>query len=213
MTLTAMTQFPSHTFACSPQSTPLARGDREPARVPELSVVLSIRDDEDLVGHQVRTITSHLESLGRSFEIVAVNDGSCDNSLAILELLSVRTPELRVIRSNCAGRAFLRGAAEARGAVVVFCEGSRPLFLAALGWALGRLEAGREAVILRGRYIVARRLLTLPIVVRATGPGLLFERVFEQRAQDLGIDVIGSRPVAQTGMSRLLAPVLRFLAA
>lgn len=176
-------------------------------------MVLAIRDDEELVGHQIRSIAAHLESLGRPFEIVAVNDGSRDNSLALLELLGARTPELRVLRANAAGRAFLRGAAEARGSVVVLCEGSRPVFLGALGWALGRLEAGREVVILRGRYIVARRLMALPVIVRATGPGLLFERVFEQRAQDLGIDVIGSRPAQPNGMSRLLAPVLRFLAA
>lgn len=180
---------------------------------PELSVILSIRDDEDLVGHQLKTIVTHLRGLGSTFEILAVNDGSRDNSFAMLELLAARTPELRILRADAAGRAFLRGAAEARGAVVVLCEGSRPLFLGALGWALGRVEAGREAVILRGRYIVARRLLSLPIIVRATGPGLLFERVFEQRAQDLGIDVVGSRPAPRGGVARLLKPVLRFLAA
>ncbi len=179
----------------------------------EVSVVLSIRDDEELIGHQVRAIASHLGSLGRSFEIVAVNDGSRDNSLAMLELLAARTPALRVVRANAAGRAFLRGASEARGEVIVLCAASRPLFLGALGWALGRLGAGREAVILRGRYIVARRLLALPVIVRATGPGLLFERVFEQRARDLGIDVVGSRPAEHGGVARLLAPVLRFLAA
>lgn len=183
-----------------------------PASV-EISVVLSIRDDEELIGHQIRAIATHLGSLGRSFEIVAVNDGSCDNSLAMLELLAARTPELRIVRASAAGRAFLRGASEARGAVIVLCEGSRPLFLGALAWALGRLDAGREAVILRGRYIVARRLLVLPVIVRATGPGLLFERVFEQRARDLGIDVVGSRPAENRGVARLLAPVLRFLAA
>ena len=183
-----------------------------PAHV-EISVVLSIRDDEELIGHQIRAIASHLGALGCSFEIVAVNDGSRDNSLAMLELLAARTPELRILRASAAGRAFLRGASEARGAVVVLCEASRPLFLGALAWALGRLGAGREAVILRGRYIVARRLLALPVIVRATGPGLLFERVFEQRARDLGIDVMGSRPAENGGVARLLAPVLRFLAA
>ncbi|MES1166039.1 MAG: glycosyltransferase [Verrucomicrobiota bacterium] len=179
----------------------------------DISVVLSVRDDEDLVGHQVRTIATHLRSLRLVFEIVAINDGSRDNSLAILALLSARLPELRLVRASAAGRAFLRGAAEARGAVVVLCDASRPLCLGPLGWALGRLAAGREAVILRGRYIVARRLLALPIIVRATGPGLLFERVFEQRARDLGIDVVGSRPAETGGVARFLAPVLRFLAA
>jgi glycosyltransferase involved in cell wall biosynthesis len=179
---------------------------------PEISVVLSVRDDEELIGHQVRAITTHLTSLGRSFEIVAVNDGSRDNSFAMLELLASRTPELRMVRANTAGRAFLRGASEARGAVIVLCEASRPLFLGPLNWALGRLASGREAVILRGRYIVARRLLALPIIVRASGPGLMFERVFEQRACDLGIDVVGSRPPEVRGVVRFLAPILRFLA-
>jgi hypothetical protein len=178
-----------------------------------LSVVLCFRDDEDVVGHRVRNIATHLESLKRTFEIVAVNDGSRDNSLAILELLSAQVPELRILRADLAGRAFLRGTSEACGDVVVLCEATRPLFLGALGWALGRLSAGREAVILRGRYIVARRLLALPVIVRATGPGLLFEQVFEQRARDLGIDVVGSRPVDRRGVTRLLGPVLRFLAA
>jgi hypothetical protein len=66
-------------------------------------------------------------------------------------------------------------------------------------------------VILRGRYIVARRLMALPVIVRASGPGLFFESLFERRAQDLGIDVVGSRPKSPTPL--LLRPVLRFLAA
>jgi hypothetical protein len=66
-------------------------------------------------------------------------------------------------------------------------------------------------VILRGRYIVARRLMALPVIVRASGPGLLFEHVFERRAEELGIDVVGSRQ--KRPMPLLLRPVLRFLAA
>src|SRR4051812_25859733 len=129
---------------------------------PDISVVLAVRDDEELVGHQVRALTSHLTALGRTFEIVAVNDGSRDNSLPMLELLAARTPELRILRADVSGRAFLRGTAEARGAVLVLLEAGRTVSLAPLGWALSRLAAGREAVILRSRYIVARRLLALP---------------------------------------------------
>jgi cellulose synthase/poly-beta-1,6-N-acetylglucosamine synthase-like glycosyltransferase len=187
---------------------------RHPHGKPDISVVLAIRDDEELIGHQVRTIVTHMDLLGRSVEIVAVNDGSRDNSLAILELLAARMPNLRIVRASSVGRAFLRGASEARGEVVVLCEAGRPLFLGPLAGALGRISAGREAVVVRGRYIVARRLMVLPVIVRATGPGLLFERVFEQRARDLGIDIMGARPIeAGGGVSRLLRPVLKFLAA
>jgi hypothetical protein len=178
---------------------------------PEISVVLAIKNDEETVGHQVRAVAAHLRALGRSFEVVAVNDGSRDNSMTIANLLAPQVPELRLVNSNVAGRAFLRGASEARGQVLVLLEANKTVSLAPLGWALSRLEAGREAVILRGRYIVARRLLALPIIVRASGPGLFFEHVFERRAQDLGIDVVGTRPKNPAPL--FLRPVLRFLAA
>lgn len=183
------------------------------AAAPEVSVVISVRDDEDRIGDRIRSVANHLDALGRSFEIVAVNAGSRDNTLAMLELLAARIPELRVVVQPAPGRAFLRGTAQARGEIVLLCEAHKPLFLAPLGWALGRLDAGREAIVLRGHYVVARRLLSLPVIARATGPGLLFERVFEQRARDLGIDVLGPRPADTGGVTRLLGPVLRFLAA
>jgi hypothetical protein len=176
---------------------------------PEISVVVAIRNDEETVGHQLKAIAAHLRALGRAFEIVAVNDDSRDNSLSIASLLARQIAELRVLGTNVAGRAFLRGAAEARGGVLILIEASKVASLAPLGWALSRLEAGREAVILRGRYIVARRLMALPIIVRASGPGLLFEHVFERRAQDLGIDVVGTRAKSQPPL--FLRPVLRFL--
>ena len=120
-------------------------------------------------------------------------------------------PELRVFSRDSGGRPFLRGASEARGAVLVLLETGKPVSLAPLGWALSRLACGRDAVVLRGRYVVARRLAALPVIVRASRPGLLFEAVFERRAQELGIDVVGSRPRRPTPL--LLRPVLRFLAA
>jgi hypothetical protein len=187
-------------------------GDQTPRLVePEISVVLAVGNDEDTVGHQIRSVAGHLRRLRRTFEIVAVNDGSSDNSLSIVTLVGATVPELRVLARNVAGRAFLRGASEARGAVVVLLSASRAVSFAPLGWALSRLAAGREAVILRGRYIVARRLLALPVIVRASGPGLLFESLFERRAQDIVIDVVGSRPRRPTPL--FLRPVLRFLAA
>jgi hypothetical protein len=178
---------------------------------PEISVVLAVRNDEDRVGHQIRSVARHLRALGRTFEILAVNDGSSDNSMSLATLLASSMPEVRVLGRSAAGRAFLRGTSEARGTMVVLLDANKMVSFAPLGWALSRLAAGREAVILRDRYIVARRLMALPVIVRASGPGLFFEHVFERRAQELGIDVVGSRAKRPTPF--LLRPVLRFLAA
>ena len=179
--------------------------------MPDISVVIAFANHEDTIGHLIRRVASHLTGLGRSFEILAVNAGSNDNSISIASLLAASMPDLRVLPRARPGRAFLRGSSEARGEVVVLLDAAKEASLAPLGWALSRIAGGRDAVVLRGRYVVARRLAALPVIVRASGPGLLFEPVFERRAQELGVDVIGSRP--RRPMPFLLRPVLRFLAA
>lgn len=180
---------------------------------PEISVVIAVRDDEERIGHQVNAVAAHLRALGRPFEIIAVNDGSRDNTLSMLELLAAKLTELRVVRVPATGRAFARGAAEANGTLLILMEASRSASLAPLGWALSRLAVASDVVIFRGRYIVARTRAVLSVIARAPGPGLSFERTFERRAQNLRLDVVGSRPPAQSATARLLAPVLRFLAA
>lgn len=195
----------------------MSRQDRSPtapaaASNPEVSVVMAVRDHEDRVGHQVKEVASHLRSLGRTFEVIAVNDGSRDNSLSILELLAARLPELRVVRASAAGRAYQRGAVEARGSILLLLGEVERMSLAPLGWALARIAAGRDAVMLRGRYVVGRTLAVVPVIARVRGPSPLFERLFERRAQHLRIDVVGSRsPAPRSATARFLDPVLRFL--
>ena len=178
---------------------------------PELSVVIAVGDQEDSIGHLIRNVASHLSSLGRTFEILVVNAGSKDNSLSIASVIASSVAQIEVLARDVAGRAFLRGTSEARGEVVVLVDASKPVSLAPLAWALSRIASGRDAVVLRGRYVVARRLAALPVIVRAAGPGVLFEAVFESRAQELGVDIVGSRP--RRPVPLLLRPVLRFLAA
>jgi hypothetical protein len=179
---------------------------------PELSVVIAVGDHEETIGHLIRNVATHLSRLGRSFEILIVNSGCSDNSLSIASVMATTTPGIEILaRDSVMGRAFLRGTSEARGDVVVLLDAGKPASLAPLAWALSRIAAGRDAVVLRGRYVVARRLAALPVIVRAAGPGVLFEAVFERRAQELGIDIVGSRP--RRPVPLLLRPVLRFLAA
>jgi glycosyltransferase involved in cell wall biosynthesis len=177
---------------------------------PSLSVVIAVREAEETIGRDVRQMAQHLRAAGVPFEILAVNDGCCDNSLAVLKLVTAQVPELRLCAGDSRGRAFIRGASEAQGQIVALvdsADGSLPL--AALGWALSRLDH-RDAVVFRGRCVLGRRLATLSAIVRARGRGDLFERSFERAAQNLTVDVVGTRARAVTG---LLAPVLRFLAA
>jgi glycosyltransferase involved in cell wall biosynthesis len=176
-----------------------------------LSVVVAVREAEETIGRDVRRIADHLRATGRPFEILAINDGCCDNSLAVLRLLASQVPELRLCAGDAAGRAFIRGAAEAQGATIALLDSSGgSLPLGPLGWALSRLERGADAIVFRGRCIMGRRLVCLAAIARAWGRGDLFERSFERNARGLSVEVVGTRPRRPGG---LLAPVLRFLAA
>ena len=186
---------------------------------PSLSVVIAVREAEETIGRDVRRMAQHLRAAGVSFEIVAVNDGCCDNSLAVLRILTAQVPELRLCPGDARGRAFIRGASEARGHLVAMVEAGGGSFpLAALGWAMSRLERSADAIIFRGRCVLGRRLTCLPAIVHARGRRDLYERSFERAASGLTVDVVGTRPrlprlpagLLPTG---LLAPVLRFLAA
>lgn len=178
---------------------------------PELSLVLPIRNGEETVGREIRAAASHLTALGRTFEIVAVNDGCRDNSLSIVQLIARDLPQVRLVCRDVSGRAFVRGATEASGSLIVLVHGTERVGTpwAPLGWALSRVEtAGMDGVVLRGRYIVARRLPALPTIARARGRNEVFERDFERQAFGLSLDVVGSRRPAPS----LLAPVRRLLA-
>ena len=181
------------------------------AVAPEVSVVLAVRNVEDTVGCSVKRVVQHLRSLHVPFEVVAVNDGSWDTSFAVLRLLAAEVPELRLIEKDVSSRAFVRGAAEARGAHVVLMDASAvPSSLAPLGWSLSRLAQGTEAVVVRGRYVAARRLPSLPAIARARGRTDAFERAFEREARELRCEVVGT---ARRPSGGLLAPVWRLLAA
>ena len=178
---------------------------------PALSVVMAVREAEETIGRDVRRIADHLRAAGISFEVLAVNDGCCDNSLAVLRLLAHQVPELRICAGDARGRPFIRGIAEANGELVALVEAGRgSLPLAALGWALSRIHRSTDAIVFRGRCVLGRRLTCLPTVVHAAGRGDLFERNFERNARGLRLEMVGARPRLPTG---LLAPVLRFLAA
>src|SRR5438128_9415150 len=88
----------------------------------EVSVVLAIGDDEDRVGHAIRKIAGHLRALGRTFEILAVDEQSADNSLALLSLLRREIPELSVHAGAGAGEGFARGVAAARGRALLLLD-------------------------------------------------------------------------------------------
>ena len=185
--------------------------ERRRGRVPGLSVIVAVRDDEDSVGRDVRALARHLRERGLLFEILAVGDGSFDTSLTLLRFLQKEIPELQVLGIARGGRAFRRATAHAQGDAVLLWDADRGSAVphAILGWALSRL-ARRDAVVVRGRFLLAHRRRCLPVLLATIGHGDDYEAHFERRASGLGLDVemVGRRSRRRRG---LLAPVLRIL--
>ena len=180
-------------------------------KVPRLSVLVAVRDDEDSVGRDVRQLARHLRERRWPFEILAIGDGSYDTSLTLLRFLGAEVPELTVLGIARSGRAFRRATAHARGDAVLLWEADRgsPFPQAVLGWALSRLSH-RSAVVVRGRLVLANRMRCLPVLLEATGRGDEYEARFERLAQGRGmaVEVVGRRTRARRS---LWSPVLRIL--
>lgn len=91
------------------------------AAPPEVSVVTTVWNERPSLRPFATELVGVLRELGRPFEVLAVDDGSTDGSLAELRSLAAELPELRPLPRPHAGKAeaLLHGFAEARAPWVV----------------------------------------------------------------------------------------------
>jgi len=90
--------------------------------LPEISVVIPVYDEEENLPVLAAELRAALGGLGRSYEILYVDDGSTDGSPGVLRRLAEEDPAVRVIRQrrNAGQSAALdAGFRFARGTIVV----------------------------------------------------------------------------------------------
>lgn len=88
----------------------------------DLSVVLPVYNEAGSLPGLIPELTAVLGQLGHSYEIVAVDDGSSDDSVAVLQRLQKQEPHLRIVqfrRNFGQTAAFAAGFDYARGAIIV----------------------------------------------------------------------------------------------
>ncbi len=93
---------------------------------PDVSVVVTLYDEADTLDELYRRTVETLERLGRTFELVFVDDGSRDGTFATLERLHAQNPRVRAVRfKRNFGQhpAMHAGLARARGGVIVTMDG------------------------------------------------------------------------------------------
>jgi glycosyltransferase involved in cell wall biosynthesis len=92
----------------------------------ELSVVIPIHNEAPALPELVSELLKTLTEWGRSFEIIVVDDGSTDESFAVLTRLQAADGRLRVIRFRRnfgQTAAFAAGFAHARGRLIATSDG------------------------------------------------------------------------------------------
>jgi len=92
----------------------------------QLSVITPLYNEEDSVGPLYQAITNALEPLGISYEILFVDDGSKDNTVASAAKLAAKDSRLRIIkfrRNYGQTPAMAAGIDNARGKILITMDG------------------------------------------------------------------------------------------
>jgi glycosyltransferase involved in cell wall biosynthesis len=177
---------------------------------PELTVVVPIYNEEESIPLLLEVLVAELESLHVSYEIIAVNDGSCDASREMLAAAAARYPRLKVInfRRN-AGQtaALMAGIDHAKGDVIVTIDADLqndprdiPLILAKLGEGYDVVSGWRHA---RQDAAIRRNLIS-----RVANS--VISRISGLRLHDYGCTLKAYRKEVLQGM-RLYGEMHRFV--
>lgn len=115
----------------------------------ELSIVVPLFNEEENVRLLYDELAGELRKLGRSCEMIFVDDGSSDGTYKILEELAARDPQLTVIRfrRNFGQTAALSAGIEhARGEVIIPMDGDLQNDPADIGRLVAQVDAGFDCV-------------------------------------------------------------------
>ncbi len=111
----------------------------------DVSVVMSVYNGDRYLRSSIESV---LAQEGVSFEFIAVDDGSTDDSPRILAELEARDPRLRVIKQENTGltQALIRGCAEARGEFIARHDADDVSLPGRLARQVARLRRSTEVV-------------------------------------------------------------------
>jgi undecaprenyl-phosphate 4-deoxy-4-formamido-L-arabinose transferase len=120
-----------------------------PGPVVEVSVVIPVFNEARTIPLLCERLARALDALGRSSEVVFVDDGSQDESLDRLREASARDPRVTVIelsRNSGQHAAVVAGFAASRGAIIVTLDADLQNPPEEIGRLVEQIEAGNDVV-------------------------------------------------------------------
>jgi undecaprenyl-phosphate 4-deoxy-4-formamido-L-arabinose transferase len=117
---------------------------------PDLSLVIPVYNEEEVLAALFARLYPALDALGRSYEIIFVDDGSRDRSVALLREQFERRPEVTRVVLFTANfgqhRAILAGFAHARGQYLITLDADLQNPPEEISRVLAELDAGHDYV-------------------------------------------------------------------
>jgi glycosyltransferase involved in cell wall biosynthesis len=126
----------------------LATPSAEPV-APYVSVVVPVHDEQDNVDALYQELMPSLEALGRSFEVIVVDDGSRDDTYPRLTRLAAADERLKLVRlrrNYGQTAAMSAGFDHARGQVIVPMDGDLQNDPADIALLLEKIDEGYDVV-------------------------------------------------------------------
>jgi polyisoprenyl-phosphate glycosyltransferase len=94
--------------------------------LPEISIVIPVRDEEKNIGEVIKRISSSLDDSRKTFEILFVTDINKDNTIGLLDEFSKKHPNIKALKlSNSFGQhvAVMAGLDHCQGNYIVIMDG------------------------------------------------------------------------------------------
>jgi undecaprenyl-phosphate 4-deoxy-4-formamido-L-arabinose transferase len=119
-------------------------------QTPYISVVIPVHNEEDVLEELYTRLTTSLDNLGKSYEIILTNDGSTDKSSQMLKELHDRRPDqIRVIEFNGnfgQHMAIMAGFERVRGQIIITMDADLQNPPEEIHKLVAAMEAGHDVV-------------------------------------------------------------------
>jgi glycosyltransferase involved in cell wall biosynthesis len=127
---------------------PVGEPENQSERI-EISVFLPVYNEQDNVDRLNLSLAEALEKLGRSYEVIYIDDGSTDQSLARLREIATRDTRVRIVslrRNYGQTAAMSAGIDHARGEILIPMDADFQNDPADIGCLLEKLDEGYDVV-------------------------------------------------------------------
>src|SRR5262245_54085947 len=126
-----------------------AVSDLETSRGPEISIIIPVYNEEENIRPLHAKLRDALEGVGRSHEVIFVDDGSTDESLEYLRECAELNPKIRVIalrRNYGQTAAMSAGIDHAHGDILVPMDADLQNDPADIAMLIAKLDEGYDVV-------------------------------------------------------------------